>query len=347
MPFTLAELENAANAALDFHFEKKKVESQTIQDKPLLNKLLAKDKEFPGGKGNITKRVKGIYTTTPMGFQADDTVTYSNPTNIRTATVPWKYIHAGIQFSSHELLLDGISVVDSTDGKSTTEHSDREETALANILEDKIEDMDEGTDRGMNLMYWRDGSQDPLEIPGVRSFILDDPTSATVVAGIDQQANTWWRNRASLGLSTATPSDLVITNKLQTEMRQLRRYGGRPTCGLAGSAFLEALEKELRSKGNFTLEGWAKKGTIDMSTADISFKGLEFEYDPTLDDLSLEKRLYLLDLKHIFPMTISGEKWKRHNPARPHDKYVFYRAHTLAQGLMCRRRNSSGVYSIA
>lgn len=347
MPFTLAEVENIANAAMDYHFEKGKVESQTIQDKPLLAKLSAKDKEFPGGKEKITKRVKGIYTTTAQGFEADDTVTYANPTNIRTASVPWKLIHAGIQFTMDELLRDGISVVDSADGKSTSEHSEREMTALANILEDKLEDMDEGTDRSMNLMYWRDGSQDAKEIPGVRSFILNDPTSATVVAGIDQSANSWWRNRASLGLSTTTPSDLVITNKLQTEMRQLRKFGGKPSCGLAGSDFLEALEKELRSKGTFVQEGWAKKGSIDMSTADISFKGLEFEYDPTLDDLGLGKYLYLLDFKSIFPMTIQGEKWKRHFPARPHDKYVFYRAHTLAQGIMCRRRNSSGVYTIA
>lgn len=347
MPFTLAEVENATNAALDFHFEKRKVKSQSIQDKPLLSKLLAKDKTFPGGKERITKRVKGIYTTTPMGFEADDTVTYSNPTNIRTASVPWRLIHAGIQFSMHELLQDGISVVDSADGKTTSQHSEREETALANILEDKIEDMDEGTDRGMNIMYWRDGTQDAKEIPGITSFILNDPTSATVVAGIDQSANTWWRNRASLGLSTTTPSDLVITNKLQTEMRQLRKFGSGPTVALAGSSFLEAMEKELRSKGNFTLEGWAKKGAMDMSTADIAFKGIEFEYDPTLDDLGKEKYLYLLDLKNIFPMTIEGEKWKRHFPARPHDKYVFYRAHTLGQGLMCRQRNSSGVYTIA
>lgn len=347
MPFTLAELENIANAAMDFHFEKGKVESQTIQDKPLLAKLDAKWREFPGGKEKITKRVKGVYTTTTMGFEADDTVTYQNPTNIKTASVPYKLIHAGIQFTMDELIRDGISITDTTNGKSTSEHSEREMTALANMLEDKLEDMDEGTDRSMNVMFWRDGSQDPKEIPGIRSFILDDPTSATVVAGIDQSVNTWWRNRASLGLSTAVPSDLVITNKLQTEMRQLRRFGGRPTVGLAGSAFLEAMEKELRSKGNFTLEGWSKQKTMDMSTADIAFKGIEFEYDPTLDDLGLEKRLFLLDLKHIFPMNVQGEKWKQHFPARPHDKYVFYRARTLAAGLMCRRRNSSGAYGIA
>lgn len=38
---------------------------------------------------------------------------------------------------------------------------------------------------------------------------------------------------------------------------------------------------------------------------------------------------------------------KRHNPARPADKYVMYRALTWVGGLVCRQRNANGVYSIA
>jgi hypothetical protein len=207
--------------------------------------------------------------------------------------------------------------------------------------------MEEGTDRGMNVMYWRDGSQDPLEIPGVTSFVLDNPAAATVVAGIDPILNTWWRNRANVGFAQGSdPSLLLVTNLLQKEVRQLRRYGGKPTKGLAGSDFLEWMEKELRSKGTFTQDGWAKSGKMDMSTADIMFKGIEFEYDPTLDDLGKSKYLYLLDPRTIYQMPISGEEWQMHSPARPEDKYVFYRAKTYMGGLVCEQRNANGVYSI-
>ena len=227
MPFTSQELENIANAAIDYHFERGTVTSQTLQDKPFLDDMMKRVKTFPGGKGNITVRVKGEYTTEIQGFENDDTVTYANPANIKTATYPWKLIHAGIQITMHELLNDGISVSDSTDGSGETNHTDREKTALANLLQDKLEDMQEGIDRGFNLMFWKDGSQDSKEVPGLRSFVLNDPTSATVVAGLDQNALTWWRNRASLGVVTSTPGDLLLTNKLQTEFRQLRRYGGK------------------------------------------------------------------------------------------------------------------------
>lgn len=346
MPFTVAELENVANAAIDFHFQRGKVHAQTLQDKPLLALINGRKRMFPGGKENITVRVKGEYTGAFQGFSHDDEVTYVNPTNIKTATYPWKLIHNGIQFTMHELAKDGISIVDSATGKGETQHSDRELTVLANLLEDKLEELDETTERGMNEMFWKDGTADPDLVPGLRSIILDDPTSATVVGGIDQVANTWWRNRASLGLSVTTPADLVITNKLQAEFRQLRRFGGRPSRALAGSAFLEAFEAELRSKGTFVQEGWAKSGRLDASIADLAFKGVPFEYDPTLDDLGLSKYAFVIDPRRLFPMVMDGEDMKRHNPARPENKYVFYRAITWIGGLVCNQRNAHGVYSI-
>lgn len=346
MPFTVAQIENIANAAIDYHFKRGTVYSQTIQNKPLLKALTAKEKTFPGGKGNVTVRVKGVYSTTIQGFSNDDTVGYVDPTNIRTANFPYKLIHAGISFTMDELIRDGIIVSDSIDGKNTTDASDREMTALANMLEDKLEDMQEGVDRGFQTMYWKDGTQDSNLIPGIQSIVVQSPTAGTVVGGIDPVANSWWQNRASLGIDTSTFSNLNLTNTLQKEYRQLRRFGGDPKTFLCGSAFLTALEGELRSKGNFTLEGWAK-GPIDASIDDLKFKGVMLEYDPTLDDLGQSKFGYWLDLRHIFPMVIAGENMKKHAPARPENKYVFYRAVTYAGALVCRQRNSHGVYSIA
>jgi hypothetical protein len=134
--------------------------------------------------------------------------------------------------------------------------------------------------------------------------------------------------------------------KLQKEWRQLRRYGGKPNLVLAGSDFLDWMEQELRAKGNYTLEGWTSKGKTDASVADISFKGVMFTYDPTLDDLGKGKYCYVLDTRHIKPKVIDGENWKKHNPARPENKYVFYRAMTYMGGLICDQRNVHGVYSI-
>jgi len=345
--FTVAELENIANSTLDWYEAKRKVEAQTLQDKPLLRAIESAKTTFPGGKELISFAVKGEYTTTIQGFQNDDTVGYANPANTKRGSVAWYLIHAGISFSMHELLKDGISLTETVTGKSTSEHSDRELTARVNILEEKFDDMMEGSERGMNSMYWDDGTQDATLIPGVLSFILDDPTSATVVHGIDQSANTWWRNRASLAIDSSTPSNQNLVNKLQTEYRQLRRYGGNPRLWLAGSDLIEALEKEIRVKGNYTDNGFMNRGATDAGMADLHFKGIPIVYDPTLDDMSKAKYLYVMDMKHIKPKVIEGEDGKKHNPARPENKYVFYRAKTWAGGLYTNKRNAHGVYSIA
>lgn len=347
MPFTLEQIENTSNAALELHFQKGKIVSQTIQDKPLLDAMMSKEKTFPGGKDNITGTVKGVYTTGIQGFENDDQVSYGNPANIKKWTVPWKLIHAGIKFTMHELLQNGIKVVDTQDGSSVAPASDAEKIQLANIYDDKLEDMQEGVDRDMNLMFWRDGTQDSSLVPGLTSFIVDDPTASVVVAGIDQGANTWWRNRATLGITATTATDQNVVNELQTEWRQLRRYGGKPNLWLAGSDMIEWLEKELRSKGNYTLEGWSSNKNTEVGMADITFKGNKIQYDPTLDDLSKEKYLYAVDTRFVYPMAIEGESMKKHNPARPEDRYAFYKAVTWVGGLACSRRNVHGVYSIA
>lgn len=348
MPFTAQELSNISAAALDYHLQKGQVHSQAIQEKPLLKAMKAKQKTFPGGKDNITVRVKGEYTTHIQGFTHDDIVGYSNPANIKTAIFPWKEIHAGIQITETELKKVGIVLTESR-LDSSSQASESEQIELANLLEDKLEDLSEGWARDMNLMYWLDGSQDSKQVPGLKSFILDDPTAPLTVGGIDQAANSWWRNRAVLGINSnsGTWANQPLIMALIKNERQVRRYGGKTNLRLAGSDFLDALEGELRAKGNWTQNGWASQGTMDLSEVDKKLEGTVFVYDPTLDDLGESKRAYMLDTRHIFPMVLQGDDMRTHNPTRPAEQYVTYRAVTWTGGLVCRKRNAQTVISIA
>ncbi len=343
--FTAEQIETIANSTLDFYHDKGKVKAQSLQNKPLLAWL--REKSFPSGKEFISFAAKFEYNDTIVGWVNDDEVPFDNLSNTRRGQVPWYLIHKGFQFGMHELAKDGISVTETTTGKSTSEHSERELTALVDILEEKIDNFEEGWQRGMNNMYWRDGTQDAKLVPGIRSFILDDPTTATVVEGIDQSVYPLWRNRAELGMTATTASDQNVVIRLGRQIRQLRRYGGRPNKAFCGSSWIEWLEQEARAKGNYTLDGWAKSGKMDLSVTDMAFKGIEFEYDPTLDDEGLAKYCYILDPKTIMVRPMQGETDKNHNPARPANKYIFQRARTSMLGLMCNQRNANGVFSIA
>lgn len=348
MPFTIQQLDNIANAALDFYLTDKPL-SQQIQDKPLLGALKAAQKTFPGGKGNIVGNVKADYTTAFVGYSQDDTVSYGNPANIKQFSYPWKELHAGISLNLTELKIDGISVTDTTTGEGTTNHSQRDLTVISGLLQDKLEDMDEGMARSFNSISWLDGTQSAKVFAGLTYFVSDDPTTG-VVGGIDRAANTWWRNRSLVGANkiTSSPTNQTLTKKLRSEMRQLRRYGGRPNLVLAGSGFIDKLEAEIHEKGVYTQDGFANNGATDIGMANISMRGVgQVQYDPTLDDLGRNNFCYFLDTRHLQLYVMDGEDMKKHSPARPPEKYVLYRGVTWTGALVSRKLNAHGVYEAA
>jgi hypothetical protein len=348
MAFTQAELDNIANAALDYYIDKGNVYAQSLQDKPLLKAMDSAAKTFPGGKGELSVAVKGTYTTSVSGYTHNDTVTYANPANIKRANYAWKEHHAGISLTLTELKKDGISVTDSTTSAGTSNHSGRDQTVLVNLFQDKLDDMMEGYSRGMNDFLFGDGTADANAIAGIQSIILDDPTTGTV-GGLSVATNTWWRNRANVAISTtATGQELIET--IHSEMRQLKRFGGKPTVAVCGSAFLDRLADELRRNGNYSQTGFARGQNIAMG--EISYNGLTFQYDPTLDDLTIatkdpSKRCYIIDPSKLCMYYMDGEKMKRHSPARPADQYVMYRAVTTTAALSATQLNCHGVYEIA
>ena len=350
MAFTTGELSSIANAALDFHFKGQPL-PQSIQDKPLLKLMEAGRKNFPGGKGDITRPVKGKYefeggqATNPgdlSGYTHDDTVAYGNIAGIERAKFPWREVHTGWNCTLTELKIDGINVVDSAMGKGTSNHSKREVTAITNIMQDKIETFSEIISKQMNDMLWGDGTTDPLGFLGVQYFVTDTP-AVGVTGGLDRATMPWWRNRYK---SIATASE-QIPEVFHSEWRQLRRFGGKPNLVLAGSDFLDALIVPLREKGYYTDRGWKQSNATDISIADVSYNGITFQYDPTMDDLGFEKRCYVLDTRRLYMYAMDQEWGKDHNPARPHDIYAIFKAKTYTGQMCADQLNCHGLYEIA
>lgn len=345
MPFTAEETVNIANSVTEFHI-KGKADPQTKQARPFFDDCMSRKKAFPGGKFLIDGPVKGSYSSRFTGFSHDDDVSYTNPANTKRWQYAWYELAAGISFTGTELKAAGISIVDSITGENTTQHSKSELIQLTNLLEEKVDDLWEGSRRSLAELLLRDGTQDAKAPPGLQA-LLPTTTSTGLTGGLDRASFTWWRHRCPAAVDASTASNLNLTNLLQKEIRQLRRYGTPEHKAYAGSDFLDAMEKEIRSKGNFTLDGWWKSGRIDIGMADISLKGVEFIYEPLLDDLSLAKECFLVDWKGIQWMPMEGEEDKLHHPARPPEKFVYYRALTTTAAFVAKRLNTSGRYRIS
>jgi hypothetical protein len=370
MAFTAGEVTNIANAALDFYLDKGDVWRQTIQGRPLFDKLVARKKYFPGGKGDISIAVSGVFGAAGVndslkGYTHNDTVTFYTPANIKRANFPWREHHIGLTMTHTELKIDGISVVDpGSNGEKTSEHSRREMTVLVGLLEDKLFDLGEQYARTFNSLLYGDGVADAKALAGLKLLVADDPSVGTV-GGINRATAgfEWWRNRArtvAFGAKvTGTPAlgawggDAITSDPanggallqvLQKERRQLTRYGGNPDLMVAGSDFIGAMETEIRANGNYSMTGFTKNQ--DGSMGDMSFGGTEVNYDPTLDDLGLSKRCYWLDTKKIMLMCMEDEWMHRHTPARPSNQFVMFRSITSTCQLIGKQFNSSLVIDI-
>lgn len=359
MPFTATELANIANAALDKFVGKGEVYKQAIQNKPLIAVMDRGSGTFSGGKGDLSIRIKpGQGGLALSGYTHDDVVTYGNPATIKTIKFPWKEHHIGMGLTHTELKHDGITVVENGANQRTSEKDGREEHALANLLDEKIDEMNEDYAVGWNALLWGDGSSDAKALAGLRSFILDNPASGST-GGLNRTTNVWWRNRAATAaanaagtganaITSSTSAGGALLQFLQKEQRQLDRYGSRRSYKIAGSDFINAMEIELRANGQYAQTGWkGGDGTIDGAMQQVAWNGLKIVYDPTLDDLGLAKRMYDIDLRNIKLMYMAGEKMKQANPARPYDRYVMYRAMTTTAVMCTKKLNTSGVYDIA
>ncbi len=371
MSFTANEIQNIANASMDYYLFKGEEFHQTLQTRPTYEKLSAKKKTFPGGKGNISLAVNGQFgdgsgNDIVKGYTHNDTVQFYTPANIKRANYPWREHHLGITLTHTELKIDGISVVDpGSNGSSLSNHSQREMTVLVGLLQDKLFDLGEQYARGMNALTFGDGVADPKAMAGLGLLVSADP-SVGVVGGLDRAnaSYTWWRNRAhtaAFGAKVAVDPTLAkwgggpitsdvadggaLLQTIQQERRQLIRYGGKPDLFVCGSDFLAAMEKEMRANGLYSQNGF--KGTQDGAMGDMEFAGQAVTYDPTLDDMGLSKRAYWIDTGNVFLEAMEDEWMHTHTPARPANQFIMYRSITTTCQLVGRQFNSSMVMDIA
>jgi hypothetical protein len=339
-----------ASAAL-LWYVKGKALSQTTQDKPLLQWLRSGQKTYGGGNGlQISEPVQFAYMSDVagfiQGFTADDSITFNSTSNIQRAVFTGKEIIASLWITWTELLQDGISIYDDTKGGRKSEHSDAAVTRLTGILENRLDDFGESWSRGVNAMFWADGSQDAKQVPGVQA-LLNDTAAVGTVGGLNKATYAAWRQKVNVALQVSAANSTLI-QFFNSELVQLRRFGGKPNKALCGSSFLEGLRTELFAKGYFTMDGFKGDKATDLGMGGIHISGMgKFEYDPTLDAIGFAKRCYVFDGRRIKLRPIEGEDNKVLTPERPYNYLVFLHSMKWAGALTITQLNGCGVYSLA
>lgn len=361
MAFTADELETINNSTLENFIDKGKVWKQNVANKPMLKAFNDAAGSFSGGKENVSFAVKsGQGGGALQGYTGDDQVSYYNPTGTKRARFPWKEHHIGMVVTHTELKTDGIEVIEDGADQTTSPIDGREEFALANLLDEKNDTLGEDYAYSLDRLVHADGSSDPKAIAGIQSFILDSPAVGST-GGIGRVTNTWWRNRAATAafggaggqgaITSATANGGALIEFLEKEWLLLSKYrnGSTKYRIFAGSDWRAAYMKELRANGNYSMTGWQGQSNADGGMDDPKWKGTPIEWDPTLDDLGLSKRAYVIDMGRtgLRLLYLNGKRMKKHQPARPYDRYVMYNGITTTAVMVAKQMNTSGVYDIA
>lgn len=360
MPFTAGEIADINNMTLETYLNKGKVFKQDILNKPMLAAFQAKAGSFPGGKENVSFMVGSGYGGGSLtGYSGDDQLIHYNPTGGARFRMPWKEHYIGMVLTMTELKYDGIDVIEDGSDQRTREMPGREAQALANLFDEKTEKLGADYNFSLDRLIHGDGSTDVKALAGIKAFLLESP-SVGVTGGISRVANTWWRNDAATAAnasaggqgaitSASTGGGALITFMDQAARRRSKYANGQTSMRyFCGSEFIDAYKAELRANGTYTMTGWSG-ARPDGSMKDPSHAGLPLEWDPTMDDIGESKRCYAIDMgaRGLRLMYMDGQKYKKHNPARPYDRMVMYNGISMTGVMVARQLNTSGVYDIA
>lgn len=320
--------------------------SQTMEDKPLLKFLEGKKKTFSGGNSYISDGVQGSYMSDSQslqGYSQDDQLQFGQAMNAQRTNFPWKEHNFGLIITWSELKADGITI---SDHQKITQHSEKELFVLADVLENRMQDFAESYSRGKERLFFLDGSQDAKAMPGLQSILTQTPTTGTT-GGISRSAFPWWQHRFTSGLVPSAQNQTVC-RFFQQELRNLRKFGGKPDGWFCGSDFITGLETEVYAKGILTQTGFKNEGQTKFGMADISLLGGgKFTWVPMMDDMGFGKFCYVIDSRRIKVRPMQDEDDKVLTPERPYNYAVFLHNMTWTGVMTCTQLNANGLYVMA
>ena len=359
MSFTADEITELGYSSLNYYLKNNPID-QIQHQRPLLRKLMAGKRSFPGGNDSIVEQLRKSYDANMQWFQGSDAVTYNTRKSLDQAKFPWKGCHDGFEMSEDYLLSNGITV---TDGGNPVTNSRGERLRLTNLFKESMEILRLGFEEQLDLDMHR-ASVDTDHIDGLDTLIQIDPNpgGANIIGGIDREAEPWWRNQTATGL---TGGDAAMINALETMWRACMINGGTPDFIIAGADWIDSFRAAAKGEiSRYMVQNttFTTPAQFDPSTkqgADGTFTGLHFQgvpitFDPSFAVLQTEdtatpdwnKRAYFINTKHMKLRPAEGHDMVARKPPRAFGNYVHRWGMTWKGGLCINRSNCHGVSTI-
>lgn len=352
MPVSSAQLIAGANYQLMENAKGDPVD-QITSARPFTKWLV--DHKVPSvfGNGIFNEKVRFTNDSNYQNYTGDQQVTYNRKDTARLAPFQHYEAHDGFTLNETELANNGVTMTDD----NTSVMTEAEEIQIVSKLNEGYETLKEGFQQNWDLEVHQDGSQSTLAVPGLDLLVSTTPTTGTV-GGIDAAANPYWRNNASMGISTASAG--TLTTQMEIMWRACTKFGGMPPDAIfCGSAFLDAYRQDAPIQVNRQQQvgaGGNKGYSVNNGSDSIRFKNVELIWDPSFDALDAllgaitypwAKRCYFLQSKSLKLRPFKGRWMVSRKPSRVYDRYTHYFGLTADYGITINKRNNQAVLSIA
>lgn len=351
--FSAADLQKAGKTAIDFYLKNKPID-QVAVERPLLRKLMAGKKSFPGGKQYIVEQLRYQYDSNFQWFHGDSQVTYNKKDTIQQAEYEWYSCHDGFTLNEDELFQNGITIVDGP----PRVNSRAQALQLTNLFEEHVESLRLGFEEKLSFYLHHDYSATDAEaLEGLDTLVAETPTNT--VGNISGSTYSWWQNYSQTGLSVSN-----IVAEMELGWRSCVKNGGRPDCILMGSNFLDTFREATKNEiTRYTvLNSGGQQAGMDPSIGpqDGMNTGLHFQNVPiywmaedsdidanfSLGDTFVD-RCYMLNCKHLRLRPAAGHDMVSRTPPRVYDRYAYYWGLTWKGALTTGRRNAHAVFRVS
>ena len=349
MPFSAEQISYAGKAAMDYIL-RKKPEDLYNTNRPLLKKLQATKKSFPGAKQYINEKLRLSNDANFQWFAPDGQVDYNRKRTLGEANFGWGSAHDGFALTEEELLQNYITVTDNRDAAATTS----EKHQFINLMKENTETLMLGFKEKFDLDLHRDGTQDVESIPGLDALVSTTPTVGTV-GGIDRSVagNEYWQNQVDLDVAYAT-----LLDDMETMWRKCTRIGGNaPNFIIAGETFIDMYRTATKADiaREISVPGLEKGGiNLDGSVNNLYFKGVPIVWDPVFTDLDVadspaqewDSRCYMLNTRYLKLRPAQGQDMVVRRPPRAYDRYTHYWGLTWRGAMTITRPSAMGVITV-